>query len=369
MAIANAAEFYNLSRSARRVLVVELGFLGDAVHLLPALWEIRRNYPQAELHLLSSTVGCAVVGLTSCVDVLHPLRMGWGDKSVREHIRVLWRLRQCHFDVAINLNPSDRTILVTGLIRARWRLGCLGGRQHFWNRWCIDHWIEPSREDAPMFELHRQALASAGFTLGGAPTFGLEVPAAAVNWARELVPEGALHVSLCSTIPMKEWPVARHVALLHGLLQEDPELTVVMSASANPREQARLESVAEEMDSPRVKRLPAQLSIGQLAAVLSRCRVHLGPDSGVIHLALALGVPTVSYFRQRGGYREWMPRGDSHETLLVPCSCDDDRTSPCQRRGIPDCLAALTEEKVAGRLRRFLRGPERIAQDASKPSI
>ena len=42
------ADFYNSTRSARKVIVVDLGFLGDSVHLLPALVEIKRSYVDAD---------------------------------------------------------------------------------------------------------------------------------------------------------------------------------------------------------------------------------------------------------------------------------------------------------------------------------
>ena len=50
MQMAALSGFYERSRSARKVLVVDLGFLGDSVHLVPALGEIKRHYPAAELH-------------------------------------------------------------------------------------------------------------------------------------------------------------------------------------------------------------------------------------------------------------------------------------------------------------------------------
>ena len=45
-------EFYEESRSARRVMLLDLGFLGDSIHLLPALWVLRKAYPEAELHVM-----------------------------------------------------------------------------------------------------------------------------------------------------------------------------------------------------------------------------------------------------------------------------------------------------------------------------
>ncbi len=39
------SEFYQQTKSARKIIVVDFGFLGDSVHMIPALWEIKRNYP------------------------------------------------------------------------------------------------------------------------------------------------------------------------------------------------------------------------------------------------------------------------------------------------------------------------------------
>jgi transposase len=61
--------FYKHTKSARKIMVVDLGFLGDSVHLVPALWEIKRHYPEAQLHTLSATVGAELLGLARCVDV------------------------------------------------------------------------------------------------------------------------------------------------------------------------------------------------------------------------------------------------------------------------------------------------------------
>ena len=51
------AHFYSRTRAARKVIVVDLGFLGDTVHLVPALWDLKAAYAAASLHVLTSPVG------------------------------------------------------------------------------------------------------------------------------------------------------------------------------------------------------------------------------------------------------------------------------------------------------------------------
>src|SRR5208282_4409873 len=60
--------FFERTRAAKKIIAVDFGFLGDSVHLVPALWEIKRHYPAAELHTLSATVGAELLRLAPCVD-------------------------------------------------------------------------------------------------------------------------------------------------------------------------------------------------------------------------------------------------------------------------------------------------------------
>src|SRR5580704_17759241 len=64
----SANNFLERTRDAKKIIVVDFGFLGDSVHLVPALWEIKRHYPAADLHTLSAVVGAELLKLAPCVD-------------------------------------------------------------------------------------------------------------------------------------------------------------------------------------------------------------------------------------------------------------------------------------------------------------
>lgn len=162
-------------------------------------------------------------------------------------------------------------------------------------------------------------------------------------------------MSLNSAVPLKEWPVTHYVALARQLAQEFPAVPLAVSIMAKEREQARLREFLAAVTDLAVTVLPAGMSIGQLAAVLRRCRVHFGPDSGVMHLAAALGVPTVSLFREQGSYREWLPVGPDHAILRGPCACADLRTAACAATGQAQCLAGISVAAVAERIASSLR--------------
>ena len=346
---AQLASLYHTTRSARKIVVVDLGFLGDSVHLIPALVELKRHYPQAELHTLSAPVGRDVLQLAPCVDRAWEFPLGAPSPPWWRHWSILRELRRARFDLAFNFSVADRTIFLTALTGARWRIAHAGGRDHFWKRWLIRNWVPRQNRDVPVFEQRRGVLAACGLELEPA-RFELAVPAAARAWAEQNVPSGAVHLSVnAASTPLNEWPLRHSVAVVKQLLAAQPERPVIASASAKPREQTRMAALRAEVGDPRLRVLPAGLTIAQLAAALQRCRVHVGPDSGVIHLAMALGVPTVSLFRESVGRAQWQPRGPGHRNETRACACIGMKNPPCAAAGEARCLAEISPALV-GRL-------------------
>lgn len=348
------AYFYSRTRAARKIIVVDLGFLGDTVHLVPALWEIKAAYPRAGLHVLTSCVGAEVLRLAPCVDRAWALEMRQDHRTVRQQWQMVRALRREGFDLTFNFSGADRTLFMTRLVGARWRLAYPGGRQHFWNRWLIPDWAPRQDSDRPVFEQRRAMLAACGLSLGPA-RFDFHIDEASAEWAAKTVPALALHLSLNSAKVTREWPLEHHLAMLQSVWKRYPDLVVLASGSAHPREQERLRRFAELLRDARLRLLPENLPIGRLAAILSRCRLHVGPDSGVLHLAVALNVPTVSFFREQGAYKSFMPVGPRHQVVSVPCGCIDHRDAPCERLGHAECFARIEPERVAGLVVEALR--------------
>jgi ADP-heptose:LPS heptosyltransferase len=346
MAAGQLNRFYAQTRAARKVVVVDLGFLGDTLHLVPALWEIKRHYPQAELHVVSSPLGAELLGLAPCVQCvwsveLHPRRRSW-----RQQWQLVRALRREAFDVTFGFGGGDRATILLGLTGARWRVAHAAGRQHFWNRWLVPLWAPRQNPDLTVLEQRRQVLAACGFALEK-PRFDLRVDPETERWASSLVPAKALHLSISSANPLKEWPIEHHAQLLRRLWEEHPNLAVMATVAPNSRELARQEVLADRVTDGRLHWAPHRLTIAQLAAVLQRCCLHVGPDSGVMHLAMALGVPTVSYFREQGDFQSWLPKGPTHRVVTVPCSCVDHYSGPCERLGQAECLARLQPAQLA----------------------
>ena len=72
MVLSSPTTFLQRSHAAKKVMVLDLGFLGDTIHLLPALWMVRQAYPEAELHVAVST------HITSLMDCVPWVNRTWG---------------------------------------------------------------------------------------------------------------------------------------------------------------------------------------------------------------------------------------------------------------------------------------------------
>jgi len=338
--------FYLRTRAAKKIVVVDLGFLGDTLHLVPALWEINRHYPEAAIHVLSAPVGAEVLQLAPCVDRAWPVVLDPAKRSMGDQWRLIWAMRREKFDIAFNLTGADRATILTGLSGAQWRVAYRGGRKHFWDRWLVANWAPRQDPDITVFEQRRQALGACGFQLEP-PRFDLKVDEASQKWAANEVPEAAMHMSINSNNPLKEWPLDHYASMLRAVWQDRPDLRVMASGNNREREQERLKRLNAAVNDRRLQLLPGNMSIAQLAGVLRRCCLHLGSDSGVTHLAMALGLPTISFFRDQKGHKSWLPVGPGHRTLIVHCTCIDHHAAPCQPSEKPECLIRLEPAHVA----------------------
>jgi ADP-heptose:LPS heptosyltransferase len=345
MAVGRSAKsFLERTRAAKKIIVVDLGFLGDSVHLVPALWEIKRHYPEAELHTLSAMVGAELLKLAPCVDRAWAFPLTPKSPAWWRHWSIIGALRRERFDVAFNFSGSDRTIFVTALAGARRTLAHEAGRKHFWNHWLAADWVERGSRELPVFEQRRQVLAAGGFALER-PRFDLRVPAEARQWAETAMAGQPVHLSISASTPVKEWPLENWIGLAEMLAQKSPATRLVATAGSNPREQDRLRELARAAGGARLQCFEG-LSLARLAALLQRCRLHIGADSGVLHLAMALGVPTLAVFRQYSGLAEWIPGGKEHRHLIAACRCLDENRTDCLRAGRAACLASITPGQV-----------------------
>ncbi|MDB6054776.1 MAG: lipopolysaccharide heptosyltransferase [Verrucomicrobiales bacterium] len=333
-------DFYNKTRTARKIIVVDLGFLGDSIHLIPALWEIKSHYPQAELDVFTTEVGAEVLSLAACVheSIIFPL----GPKSPPwwRHWGILKELRSRGYDLLFNFSGADRTVFISFVTGAKWRMAQQGSRQHFWSKLAIPVWVDRQNRKLPVFEQRRQVLAQCGMQLKPVK-FDLRPISPATEWAAHQFTFPFLHFSINASSHIKEWPLEHWVSLAAKLLETGKDIHIVATGSGRPREQEKIRLFVQAVNNPRIIVLEGPLSVQKLTALLLTSLVHVGADSGVLHLASAAGIPTVSIFRKYDGLAEWAPSGPHHFRAEADCSCIQKNNYSCSENTGALCLRSI----------------------------
>jgi len=346
------ANVYNETRNARKIIVVALGFLGDSLHLIPALWAIHRNYPRAGLHVLTTPLGGEVIKLVPCVNRVWCVARNPRQSNWRKEWTTLRALRAERFELAINFSGANRPVIWTALTGAACRVAHHGSRHHFWYPWLISNWVPRQPPGMPIASQHLNVLAACGLE-AARPRWEFRVPDDARQKAKGLVAGGAIHLSICASAPLKEWPLPNWIELAKRLLAANERLLLVATGSSSPREVEKLEAFTRAVGNRRLTTLTG-LSIAELAAVLESCRLHVGADSGVLHLAVALGLPTVSLFRDYHDASAWAPAGAKHRVFRAPCVCVNQKAQPCAATQRADCLAKLELGQIETAMREQL---------------
>ena len=310
--------FYDESRFARRVMLLDLGFLGDSIHLLPALRVLRQAYPEAELHVMVSEHVTKIMEVAPWVDKVwgYP-RFPRGPKWYQDFGRIR-RLRAANFDAVINLNGSDRSSILTGLSGARWRLGRRpeDGGPTFWST-MFTHIVEHPYKTELISTQRWHCLKKAGFP-GAQPEFHPEIPEAARRSVREKAGDagGWIHVSPFTTEDYKELPPGQIAEVLDQLHRRFPGEKIILTCSGHVREKTKMSALLAALNFQPWRVFAGELDLLELAALLQSSRLHLGGDSGGLHVAWMTGVPTVTWFRRYDGLPDWQPVGDHYRSVI-----------------------------------------------------
>ncbi|MBC2594858.1 glycosyltransferase family 9 protein [Ruficoccus amylovorans] len=312
-----AGYFYRKIKDARKVLVLDLGFLGDTVQLIPACYRIRQALPEAELHVMVADHIKDVLKLTPWIDkILGYPRFPKSESLLKDLPRVR-QLRAARYDAVINVNGSDRSSILTAFTRARHRLGRVPPKVSLFWKWCYTDWVSAPFGQMPVYRARCQCLDKAGFPPFN-EEFGVVVPDELKEKARQRVglDGGYVHVSPFTTLDYKELPLPLLTAFLNRLQADNPGLKLVLSCAPNERERGKFRELLARLDFEPWRTFSGDLSLLEVAAVIAGARLHLGGDSGAMNLAFMVGSPTFTWFRNYENLVEWMPDGVNHSHVI-----------------------------------------------------
>jgi ADP-heptose:LPS heptosyltransferase len=302
--------FFNKAKSAASILVLDLGFLGDSVHLIPALQCISKNFPNAKIDVLLSEHIKDVLSFTPGLrEVYGYPRFPKGPKWY-EHGPWLKFFKEKKYDAVINLNGSSRSSILTFLTRAKYRLGRGDDKNDGYIRYCYTEMVNASRIDEPIYRQNLKCLEMAGFPSGEYP-FVQEIPEGEILSIREKfsLPNDFVHLSPFTNNDYKELPAEFLAKVLNACQAQNPYNWVVSCAN-NQRELKKMQGFLQLLNFKPALVLDGKASVKELIAIIHKAKIHLGGDSGALHLARMTNTPTLSWFREYEGIKAWLPEDD-----------------------------------------------------------
>ncbi len=277
-----------------KILIVKLSALGDQIHLSPAVSDIREAYPDAEIHWAVQSEFADIAALHGAVNHVHALPLKGFRRSVfsvtswRAVLSALAKLRQTRFDYAIDAQGVLKSALIARLSGARRIIGFSRAKVSETGA----NWFYSSTWDAPagLSAVERnRGLVSHGLGLATprANNYGLtRLP------LRSSTSASNIFLAPCASTAEKGWPQHHWLALIARLDQQAGEINLIWGTEA---ERSLCREIAEQSKG-RAQPLPSRQSVGELAACLRSARLIVGVDSGITHLANAVGAPTVMIF-------------------------------------------------------------------------
>jgi heptosyltransferase-2 len=302
-----------------RILIRSSNWLGDAVMSVEAVRRIKRGRPDAHITILGQSKLIELWRTVPEVDEAVTIEAGENAWQVAQKIRN-------RFEVAILFPNSPRTGLEVWLAGIPRRIGY----RRPWRDFFLNQFIPIPEDSGPTTHHHAQIYLQIAKHIG-----------ADMEEALPAIPRVAVEprtVGLCPGAeygPAKRWPYFGEAA---RILAEKYQLNWLIFGTA--KEQELAEDVAKQI-GPAATNLAGKTSLAGLVRELQRCQLLLTNDTGTMHLAAHLGVPTVAIF---GSTEPALtgPVGEGHLVIRHQVEC-----SPCFLRTCPIDFRCMERVKVA----------------------
>lgn len=308
--------------SPRKILAVKLRALGDTVLMTAPLLELRRAYPEAEIHaIVTASWAPLLEGHPGVNRVLTYERRKEPTSRAKTLARLALQFRREHYDAALNFHASPSSATLCFATGARMRSIHFHGHRDR-NRYSTVE-IPGKGVVKPIIERDMDVLRGIGVHVpaGRLPKIFLqqaELDAAKARVEELGLAKPLLGLGLGASRPSKAWPLERHAALAISWCRKTSGS--VMAVMSQPESELghefmkRLDDllhtdVADPAERASIRtRIACEigLPVRQLAAMIAQCDVFGGNDSGPRHLAVAVETPTVTLFGPEDPF-EWHP--------------------------------------------------------------
>src|SRR6266850_2612719 len=336
-----------------RALVVKLRHHGDVLLAAPVLSALKAHAPRLEIDAVVYDDTAPMLQGHPALAELHRVGRDWRElnawRRLAEERSLLRALRARGYDLLVHLTEHPRGAWLARLLGVRYSVAPRVPDRGTWWRGSFTHLyaMVPNRHQV---ELNLDALRRIGVYPGPSERKVHFVPGAAAERAvaQLPLPEAFVHLHPASRWTFKCWPAERNAQLADRLAAEGHP--VVLTAA--PQETDFIDQILAKTASKPLN-LAGKLSLKELGALTARARLFIGVDSMPMHLAAAMGTPTVALFGP-SSENVWGPWNVERRVVTSTHSCRPCGIDGCGGGKVSECLTLLPVDAVHAAARELL---------------
>lgn len=339
----------------RSILVIRTAYLGDVAMTLPMLKPLRQRFGNATIAFLTAAGAAPLLENNPYVDEIIAYNPFWFYPSqARDYWAFIRRLRKRRFDLVIETRGDIREILgLVAPLRARYKVGyAIGGGGYL-----LTH-VVPYPGLKHKVEYHLDITRYLGCDTNGEMDGSIHLTATERGRARAILHEAGIPESFAcihpgGRLPLKRWGRENFSRLCDRITQDLGRPVVLLGS---PDEQALIAQISAGMRTHPFS-LAGQLSLRELAGILAEAALFVCHDSGPMHIASAMGTPTVAIFGPSKS-AETRPYAAMHQVVERPIACRSTcDESHCTNIEHHACMQAITPDDVVKAAKIVLRQP------------
>jgi len=326
------------SDSPKNCLIISTTGLGDTIWGTPALRTLKERFPGLDVHVLAREGGAEILRGNPFIDKIFTFK-----KGILNIISLLRKLRSRHFDTVIVFHATDRIIWLTAYLTGAGKI--IGSRRH--------------SKETDFVITHPVNIPHNTHAIRARHLFVKELGVEAASNKIELfitdnekkdtdkffkklrIGQNSLVIGFQpgAAKPYKRWPEKNFIELGKLLTERWKDVCIIITGGSGERRLSQ--AIADRIGGIS---LAGRLNIRETAAVIERCTLFITNDTGPMHIAVALGTPTIALFSATGLENvEPYSSISTFTAISKPKPCKECVSKACTE---PVCMEQISPEEV-----------------------
>ena len=344
-----------------KILVIKFWGIGNIIECSPALKALREVFPYQHITFVTLNSNKGVYEKNNLYDTILYLDIGNPIRFVLSLYSLIDRIREIKYDILIDLEPLTHfTPLVSYMSGCKIRWGFKSGNTSFSGLYTNSVYFNQKQHISQSFMDMVKALGYEGEDIS------LEYPRSNDSTKSEIedlldslgIKQGKMIVGInpnASDVAVeRRWPSERFAEIADFLVEEYDAVCIYIGSSG---EAGGVENTIKMMKNPAIS-TAGKTTLPELIALIARFDIFITNDSGPLHLAMALNVPTLSFFGPESPL-VYGPRESIHRVLYKggdcsPCiSFSNAKQVSCRKNA--ECIKSISVEDAKNTLKMMVK--------------